>query len=97
MFGKLNKKYSNALLSFNFYALAILVIFLIAISGRFKSGPCTPNLDILSVIFLYLISFILLLINGVRVFYYKKPNKYSFYIHLIAFSLLTFFFFTFKK
>jgi hypothetical protein len=80
----MNQEKRNALLSITFYFIAVLTIILINFSGKFKSGPCTPNLDFFSVIFLGLLNLILLIINGVLAFVMKKQTKYSFFIHLLA-------------
>jgi hypothetical protein len=80
----MNQEKRNALLSITFYFIAVLTIILINFSGKFKSGPCTPNLDFFSVIFLGLLNLILLIINGVLAFVMKKQTKYSFSIHLLV-------------
>lgn len=85
----MNQEKHNALLSIIFYFIAVLTIILINTSGKFKSGPCTPNLDFFSVIFLGLLNLILLIINGVLAFVMKKPTKYSFITHLIALTIWT--------
>ena len=77
----------NALFSTLIYACIILLVFLINFSGKFKSGPCTPNLDVLSVLIIGPFSLIMILLNGVKTFLYKKPNKFSFFIHLLAFLI----------
>lgn len=78
----MNQEKKNALQSIVFYIIAILVIILINISGRFKSGPCTPNLDVLSVFILAILNVILLIINGIKAFVMKKETKFSTIVHL---------------
>lgn len=65
-----------------FYIIAILVIVVINISGKFKSGPCTPNLDVLSVFIFIILNVILLIINGVKAFVMKKETKLSTIVNL---------------
>ncbi|WP_175621670.1 hypothetical protein [Chryseobacterium schmidteae] len=78
----MNQEKKNALKSIVFYVIAILVIALINISGKFKSGPCTPNLDVLSVFIFIILNVILLIINGVKAFVMKKETKLSTIVHL---------------
>jgi hypothetical protein len=80
----MNQEKRNALLSLIFYVLVTIAIVLINISGKFKSGPCTPNLDVMSFFLIGPISLILLMINGIQIFWMKKQTKYSFFIHLAA-------------
>ncbi len=72
----------NALKSIMFYLIAILTIIVINVSGKFKSGPCTPNLDVLSVFILAILNVILLIINGIKAFIMKKETKISTIVHL---------------
>lgn len=78
----MNQEKKNALKSIVFYIIAILTIVLINISGKFKSGPCTPNLDVLSVFIFIILNVILLIINGVKAFVMKKETKLSTIVHL---------------
>jgi uncharacterized membrane protein (DUF485 family) len=90
----MNKEKSNALMSIIFYVVSILIVVLINYSGKFKSGPCTPNLDILSGLLLVIFNLILLIVNGVLAFVMKKQTKLSFAIHLIALVIyVTYFYF----
>ncbi|REC41904.1 hypothetical protein DRF69_13190 [Chryseobacterium sp. 5_R23647] len=72
----------NALKSIMFYLIAILTIIVINVSGKFKSGPCTPNLDVLSVFILAILNVILLIINGIKAFIMKKETKLSTIVYL---------------
>ncbi|SKB77335.1 hypothetical protein SAMN05421800_10862 [Chryseobacterium balustinum] len=65
-----------------FYLIAILTIIVINVSGKFKSGPCTPNLDVLSFFILAILNVILLIINGIKAFIMKKETKLSTIVHL---------------
>ncbi|WP_411812366.1 hypothetical protein ACLB9Y_04290 [Chryseobacterium scophthalmum] len=78
----MNQEKKNALKSIVFYIIAILVIVVINISGKFKSGPCTPNLDVLSVFVFMILNVILLIINGIKTFVMKKETKLSTIVHL---------------
>jgi uncharacterized membrane protein len=89
----MNQEKRNALLSVIFYVIAILTIVLINVSGQFKSGPCTPNLDFLSVFLLAILNIILLIFNGLLAFVLKKETKYSFFVHLLALIIWTIIFF----
>lgn len=78
----MSQEKKNALKSIVFYIIAILVIALINISGKFKSGPCTPNLDVLSVFIFIILNVILLIINGIKAFAMKKEMRLSTIVHL---------------
>ena len=78
----MNQEKKNALKSIVFYIIAILVIVVINISGKFKSGPCTPNLDVLSVFIFIILNVILLIINGIKAFAMKKEMRLSIIVHL---------------
>lgn len=78
----MSQEKKNALKSIVFYIIAILVIVVINISGKFKSSPCTPNLDVLSVFILAILNVILLIINGIKAFVMKKETKFSTIVHL---------------
>jgi len=78
----MSQEKKNALKSIMFYLIAILTIIVINVSGKFKSGPCTPNLDVLSVFILAILNVILLIINGIKAFIMKKETKLSTIIHL---------------
>jgi hypothetical protein len=75
-----------------FYVIMGALIFYFNISSEFKSGPCTPNLDLLSILFIGPISLILAIWNSLKFFIYKLPNKYSMIIHSIGFAIWAFFF-----
>ncbi|WP_269225415.1 hypothetical protein [Flavobacterium eburneipallidum] len=77
----------NALLSILFYAISIVAIVIINLSGQFKSGPCTPNLDVFSIFLVAILNIILLVVNAISTFGLKKETKYSFYIHLSVFVI----------
>lgn len=77
----MNQEKKNALISILFYAISILIIIAINVTGKFKSDPCTPNLDILSVFILVVLNIILLVINGIKAFVIKKQTNLSFVIH----------------
>lgn len=85
----MNREKRNALLSIIFYFIAVLTIILINNSGNFKSGPCTPNLDVLSFFLLGPFSLISLILNCILAFVKEKPTKYSIIIHLIALTIWT--------
>lgn len=79
---KLEKK--NALKSILFYAVALLIVVVINFSGKFKSGPCTPNLDVLSVFAVVALNVILLIVNIVKAFVMKKQTRFSVVVHFVA-------------
>lgn len=80
----MNPEKKNALKSIIFYAMAILTIVAINVSGKFKSGPCTPNLDVFSVFVFIILNIILLIVNGIKAFVTKKQTRISFIIHFVA-------------
>ena len=85
----LTDQMKNTLLTLLFYLVAVSLIVWFNLSGQFKSGPCTPNLDGLSYFILGPLSFLLMGINGVLAYYFQKPTKPSFFIHLLALSVWT--------
>ncbi len=69
------------------YAFAFMAVRYCGIN--FKSGPCTPNLDIFSWFMMTLLSLVLLLKNTVQLAVSKDKKKIcSISIHAIAFLLL---------
>jgi len=72
-----------------FYAIAIGCLIYIEASGKFKSGPCTPNLDILAPLLLIIVTVILLITSLVNILT-KRGNKYLLMINLAAFLALVF-------
>lgn len=78
----MNQEKNNAIKSIVFYVIAILIIVLINISGKFKSGPYTPNLDVLSIFIFIILNVILLIINGIKAFAMKKEMRLSTIVHL---------------
>lgn len=48
------------------YIIAMLVVCVIRFSGNFKSGPCTPNLDLISFFLAVLISASMVVITLIR-------------------------------
>ncbi len=83
----MNTEKRNALLSIIFYVISIIVIVIINLSGQFKSGPCTPNLDVFSIFFVAITNIILLVVNAILTFVLKRETKYSFCIHLSVFAI----------
>lgn len=80
----MNQEKKNAIKSVVFYVSAILIIVAIDASEKFKSGLCTPNLDILSVYIFVILNIILLIINVFKAFVLKKQTQSSSIIHLIV-------------
>ncbi|POY41009.1 hypothetical protein C3L50_00330 [Flavobacterium alvei] len=83
----MNTEKRNALLSIIFYVISIIAVVIINLSGQFKSGPCTPNLDFFSIFIVAILNVILLITNAISTFGLKKETKNSFFIHLFVFSL----------
>lgn len=81
----LNSELKNAGKSLLAYGIIAVIIILINISGAFKSGPCTPNLDVMSVLFIGPISIVLFVINLLQRISRKRATTYSTIIHLIVF------------
>ncbi|PSR53970.1 hypothetical protein AHMF7605_10790 [Adhaeribacter arboris] len=58
---------------------------------NFKSGPCTPNLDVLSWLVALLVSSIVLVKNMIQaIFTQKLMRVYGTFIHLAGLTLLYF-------
>jgi hypothetical protein len=69
------------------YAFAFVAVWYCGMN--FKSGPCTPNLDIFSWLMANLLSLVLLLKNVLQFAISKERKRiYSIIIHAIAFLLL---------
>ena len=77
----------NAILSILFYIISIIAVVTINLSGQFKSGPCTPNLDFFSIFIVAILNVILLIINAISTFGLKRETRYSYYVHLSVFTI----------
>lgn len=77
----------NALLTTLFYSISVSAIVLMNNSAQFKSGPCTPGLDLLSFFLLGPISIVLLIKNGLSAFCYERQTKQSFLIYVFALTI----------
>ena len=80
----MNLKYKNALLTILFYIVSISAIIYFNFSDDFKSGPCTPNLDLISFMLFGPVILVLSLVNAFTTYKLKRETKYSFFIHFIA-------------
>lgn len=80
----MNTEKRNAILSILFYVISIITILFINLSGEFKSGACTPNLDYISIFLVAILNIILLIFNAILAFGLDKETKYSFFIHLFV-------------
>ena len=89
----MNQERTNAVKSIIVYIVLLLIIVAINVSGKFKSGPCSPNLDILSVFGGIIINITLLIINGIKAFVMKREARLSTFVHfavLIIWVILIF-------
>ncbi|KUJ53414.1 hypothetical protein AR685_03240 [Chryseobacterium sp. JAH] len=89
----MNQERTNAVKSIIFYIVLLLIIVAINVSGKFKSGPCSPSLDILSVFGGIIINITLLIINGIKAFVMKREARLSTFVHfavLIIWVILIF-------
>jgi hypothetical protein len=64
--GKLNHNRRPVAKTLLFYAVAFLLILAVNTLPGFKSGPCTPNLDILSLFVTFIVAVSLLIINVIK-------------------------------
>ncbi|KFF00467.1 hypothetical protein IX39_07415 [Chryseobacterium formosense] len=87
----MNHEKKNAVKSILFYIIASLIVIAINVSGKFKSGQCTPNLDFLSILIVVLLNVILLIANVVKAFVFKKDTRLSTIIHSITLVILLIF------
>lgn len=67
-----------------YYPLIIFTIYICV--KNFRSGPCAPNLDMLSILILVPLSAILVPVNGFRSI--RNKNWLPFLPHLIGFTIL---------
>jgi hypothetical protein len=67
-----------------YYAIAVPLFIFVEYSGAFKSGPCTPNFDVLFFVLALTVTPILFIISIVRLIRKGKLYLYSFIIHLFA-------------
>jgi len=74
-----------------YYLLAISLILFFNIAPGFKTGPCTPNVDILSIMLAFFGAVVLLAINGIQIVRYGRIYLPSFIIHalVIAFCVIS--------
>lgn len=82
----------NALKSIIFYVIASLMIVVINASGKFKSGPCTPNLDILSVYAVVVLNIVLLIVNVIKALVMKRQTRLSVTVHFFVLLIWIIFF-----
>lgn len=80
----MNQEKKNAKLTILFYAISLLIIVLINISGKFESQEQIINIDISSIFLLVIFNVILLIINGIKALIFEKQTKLSFFIHFIG-------------
>jgi hypothetical protein len=64
-----------------YYVVVIVVVGLFNVLPGFKSGPCTPNFDVLSVFLAFIGTVVLFVINGVRLMRCGKIYLSSVLIH----------------
>jgi hypothetical protein len=75
------KKRDLLLVAYHLFS-AIAVVYFMK-SGNFKSGPCTPDLDVLGFFLALLISIVLTLV-GIVMLIKSRQNKYFLIINLTA-------------
>ena len=73
-----------ALFTVIYYVVVVGLVYYFNASGNYKSGPCTPNLDLLSVFLAFFITCILLFRSAFLTFKQTKPYLLSFLIHLVV-------------
>lgn len=74
-----------------YYIIVISLIVFFNISGDFKTGPCNPGLDLISVLLAVIITFVLLVINVFLSIRKGKVYLPSLCIHLLVLVLLIIF------
>lgn len=72
----------KALVTVFYYVVVISIVWLAA--KQFPSGPCTPNLDVLSFLVAIVISLILWIRKAFLTFAINKVNVYSLIVHTMA-------------
>lgn len=77
----------NVFFTILFYAVSIIVVVIINSSGKFKTGPCNPGLDIMSAFLLVVFNIIFLIATAISTFVLKKKTKSLFFIHLSIFLI----------
>jgi hypothetical protein len=70
-----------------FYVASVIFVLIINLSGKFKSGPCNPGLDLISAFLLIVFNIVLLITTAVSTFILKKKTKNLFFIHLFIFLI----------
>jgi len=76
-----NPRYRKVGLTLLFYLVSWIVFYFL--NKSFPSGPCTPGLGILGFMLLPIISFVLLVVNFIKVYKGDKTNFPSAFLHLI--------------
>ncbi|AMR33924.1 hypothetical protein A0256_21990 [Mucilaginibacter sp. PAMC 26640] len=64
-----------------YYIVVIVLTIFFSNAPAFKSGPCTPNLDLLFPLLAVLISFVLLVVNGINLYRNGRLYLPSLIIH----------------
>ena len=78
----MNREIRNVLLTLTYYATVTIILGLIINSPG--GGSAKIMMMGMTGSFAMIISFILLMVNGVLAFVKKRQTKYSFYIHLLV-------------
>ncbi|MCD8740338.1 hypothetical protein LT679_06955 [Mucilaginibacter roseus] len=81
------RKSKSVALSILFYIAAWVLIVVFNSFDTFKSGPCTPNLDFLSIIVAIIFSAGLVVIIMIKsVIQWKRPDWVLLLIHIVGFG-----------
>ncbi len=67
------------------YALLLGAVIIFNVLPAFKSGPCTPNFDILSIVIVGLVTAILM-VRGITKYFSKEIRGKILLINIIAFA-----------
>lgn len=65
-----------------YHLISLPLIAYVILSGQFKSGPCTPNFDVLAALYV-VVSFICLIVYGL----FKLISKGKAYLYLLMVNL----------
>ncbi len=76
----------NASYTLMFYFVVVILVTIFNTASQFKSGSCTPNLDVFSFFLVGLMSLVLLFVNVIRRIVRKRDTLYSSILHLVGFS-----------
>jgi len=71
-----------------YQAVAIPVVLVTTFASPFRSGPCTPNLDVFAYLLDSIVTIVMLGISTIKLIFKGRPHLLAFVINAIALGIL---------